>query len=96
MIAFFKNRLNREAVRITVGCFLIGSALFLGCLSFPYDSLFGLGTAFAVVFTIIHLILLPSLFLNAMINYKDFVENLMACIITSTNVALAVLYLNLI
>lgn len=95
MIAFFKNRLNRGAVRIALGSFLIGHALFLSYLAFPTPDLRGLGLVFMVLFIVIYILLLATLGLNTLIRFRDFEENLTALILAAINIPLAFLYLNL-
>lgn len=95
MIAFFKNRINRGAIRIAATTFLAGHLMFLSYLAFPVESLLGLGLAFMVLFIVIYVLLLATLCLNTLIRFRDFEENLTALILTFLNVPLAFLYLTL-
>lgn len=96
MTAFFKNRINRGALRIAFTSFLLGHLFFLQYLAFPVDGLFGLGLVFVVLFITIHVLLLATLFLNALINYRDYEENMTAFIVSFLNVPLAAFYITLI
>ena len=95
MIAFFKNRLNHGAVRIMHTSFLIGSFIFLGYLAYPVDAMLFFGVGIWVLFNVIHVLLIAILFLNTLIHYRDYEENLTALIIAAVNVALSLLYIYL-
>lgn len=95
MIAFFKNRLNSGAVRIMRTSFLIGSFFFLGYLAYPVDAMLFFGVSIWVLFIALHALLIATLFLNTLIHYKDYEENLTALILAAVNVALSYVYIYL-
>ena len=96
MITFFKNRLNRIAIRITLLSFVLGHFVFLGFLAYPEDFFLGLGITFFVLFIAINVLTMTTLCLNALIHFKDYEENLTALILVFANVSLALFYLTLI
>ena len=95
-MTFFKNRLNRGAIRIAGGSLLIGNLLFLIYLAFPIEPIVGVCLAFIVLFIAIHVLLLATLTLNSLIRIRDYEENLTAFIISFLNIPLTFLYLNFI
>ena len=76
--------------------FLIGSFIFLGYLAYPVDAMLFFGVGIWILFIALHVLLIATLFLNTLIHYKDYEENLTALIIAAVNVALSYLsiYLN--
>jgi hypothetical protein len=94
MIALFKHRWNRVAVRIATVCFFLGTLLLLTALMAENDTILSIGIAFLVLYVPITLIILFILFVNTIANFKDIHEHVMTMIIVLMNFPIGLLYIN--
>ncbi|TMM58000.1 hypothetical protein FEE95_00810 [Maribacter algarum] len=93
MIALFKHRWNRIAVRLaTIGLFF-GTLLMLTALMAENDLIITIGIVFLVLYIPITLVILFILFINTMANLKNIHEHVMALIIVVMNFPIALLYI---
>lgn len=93
MIALFKHRWNRVAVRIATGCFLLGTLLMLTALMATNELIITFGIVFLVLYIPITLIMLFILMIHTMANFKDLQEHVMTLIIVLMNFPIALLYI---
>jgi len=93
MIALFKHKWNRVAVRIATICFFLGTLLMLTALMAENDTIRSVGIAFIVLYIPVTLIILFVLFVNTIAHLKDIHEHVMTLIIVLMNFPIALLYL---
>lgn len=93
MIALFRHRWNRIAVRLATIGFFSGTLLMLTALMAENDLILTIGIVFLVLYIPITLVMLFILFINTIANLKDIHEHVMALIIVVMNFPLALLYL---
>lgn len=96
MMKYFTYRINRNAVRLALYCFVFGSFILLIHLTKVTESTFGIGLIFTGLAIITNFIMLMILMIHLLINYKDFEENISTIIILLLNIPIARLYLNFI
>lgn len=96
MIALFKHKWNRVAVRIATISFCVGTLLMLTALIAENDLIITIGFAFLVLYIPVTLMLLFILTINSLANFKDIHEHVMTFIIVLMNFPIAVLYINFI
>lgn len=94
MIALFKHRWNRIAVRMATLSFSLGTIIMLAALMADNDFIITLGIAFFVFYVPITLLLLFILMVNSLANFKDIHEHVMTFIIVLMNLPIALLYIN--
>jgi len=94
MIALFKHRWNRVAVRISTASFFLGTILMLTALMAENDTILSLGIAFLVLYIPITLIVLFVLFIHSLAHLKDIHEHVMTVIIVLMNFPIGLLYIN--
>ncbi|MFK7812521.1 MAG: hypothetical protein AB8B59_08505 [Maribacter sp.] len=93
MIALFKHKWNRVAVRIATVCFFLGTVIMLTALMAENDVIITLGIVFLVLYIPVTLIMLFVLFINSISNFKDIHEHVMTLIIVLMNLPIALLYM---
>lgn len=96
MIALFKHRWNRIAVRIATLSFCVGTLLMLTELMAENDIIISISVAFLILYIPTTIILLFILLVNTMANFKDIHEHVMTVIIVLMNFPIALLYSNFI
>lgn len=96
MIALFKHRWNRIAVRIATLSFCVGTLLMLTELMAENDIIISISVAFLILYIPVTIILLFILLVNTMANFKDIHEHVMTVIIVLMNFPIALLYSNFI
>lgn len=93
MIALFKYKWNRVAVRIATLSFFLGTLLMLTALMADNDLIITFGISFLALYTLVTLVTLLILFVNTMANFKDIHEHVMTLIIVLMNFPIALLYI---
>lgn len=93
MIALFKHKWNRVAVRIATGCFFLGTVLMLTALMANNELIVTCGIAFLVLYIPVTLVMLFILFVNTITNFRDIHEHVMTLIIVLMNFPTALLYI---
>lgn len=93
MIALFKHKWNRVAVRIATGCFFLGTVLMLTALMANNELIVTCGIAFLVLYIPVTLVMLFILFVNTITNFRDIHEHVMILIIVLMNFPIALLYI---
>lgn len=93
MIALFKHKWNRNAVRISAVCFCLGTLLMLTTLIAENDSVLLIGIAFLILYIPVTLIILFILLVHAISNLKDLHEHVMTLIIVLMNFPIGLLYI---
>lgn len=96
MIALFKHRWNRVAVRIATLSFCVGTLLMLTELMAENDIIISISVAFLILYIPVTIILLFILLVNTMANFKDIHEHVMTVIIVLMNFPIALVYSNFI
>lgn len=96
MIALFKHRWNRLAVRIATLSFGVGTLLMLTELMAENDIIISISVSFFILYIPVTIILLFILLVNTMANFKDIHEHVMTIIIVLMNFPIALLYSNFI
>lgn len=96
MITYFTYRLNRIAIRLAFGCFILGTFILLLHLAAIIESSAGIGLAFIILAIISNLILFIMVSVHSIINSKNFEEHISTLIILLLNIPIARLYLNFI
>lgn len=96
MIALFKHKWNRIAVRIAAISFCVGTLLMLTALMADNNVISSISIAFSVLYIPVTIILLFILLVNTMANFKDIHEHVMTLIIVLMNFPIALLYSNFI
>lgn len=96
MIALFKHRWNRVAVRIATLSFCVGTLLMLTELMAENDIIISISVAFLILYIPVTIILLFILLVNTMANFKDINEHVMTVIIVLMNFPIALVYSNFI
>lgn len=93
MIALFKHKWNRIAVRIATAGFFLGTLLMLTALMANNDLIVTCGIVFLVCYIPVTLLMLFILFINTITNFKDIHEHVMTLIIVLMNFPIALLYI---
>jgi len=93
MIALFKYKWNRVAVRMATLSFFLGTLLMLTALITVNDLMITFGISFLVLYTLVTLVMLLILFINTIANFKDIHEHVMTLIIVLMNFPVAILYI---
>ncbi|QXP57437.1 hypothetical protein H0I25_06520 [Cellulophaga sp. HaHa_2_95] len=93
MMSYFTYKLNRIAVSISFYSFIIGTLLFL--IKLAFDATVMVGFIFVLVAVVINMILFILLLLNALVNYRDFEENISTIILVILNIPIAFFYLSI-
>jgi len=93
MIALFKHKWNRVAVRIAGASFIIGTLLMLIALMAQSEIIITISIVFMALYVPITIIMLFILFVNTMANFKDIHEHVMAHIIVLMNFPIASVYI---
>lgn len=96
MIKYFTYRLNRNAIRLALFCFMFGSFILLIHLTEVSESTLGIGILFTGLAIILNSIMLLILVIHSLLNYKDFEEHISTLIILLLNIPIARLYVNFI
>lgn len=93
MIALFKHKWNRVAVRIATACFFLGTVMMLTALIAKTEVIVTFGIVFLVFYIPVTLVMLFVLFVNTITNFKDIHEHVMTLIIVLMNLPIALLYM---
>lgn len=94
MIALFKHKWNRLAVRIAAICFFLGTIIMLAALMANNELIVTCGIVFLVLYIPVTLVMLFILLVNTIINFRDIHEHVMTLIIVLMNFPVALLYIN--
>lgn len=90
---YFSYRLNRIAARSTTICFVLSSLLFLSRLTFTSSELSLFILFFCFVIIAMYAILIPTLIIHSLINYKDFEEHISTFTLIFLNISIGYLYI---
>ena len=93
MIALFKHKWNRVAVRFVTVCFFFGTLLMLTALMAENDIILNISIAFLIFYVPVTLILLFVLFITTITHLKDIHEHVMTLIIVLMNFPIALVYI---
>jgi len=96
MIALFKHKWNRVAVRIATLSFGIGTLLMLFSLMSDNNIITTIGFTFLVLYIPVTIVVLFILLVNTFAHFKDIHEHVMTFIIVLMNLPIAILYINFI
>ena len=96
MVKYFTYRLNRNAIRLALYCFVFGSFILLIHLTEITEFTLGIGLLFTGLAIITNSIMLLILIIHSLFNYKDFEEHITTIIILLLNIPIAQLYFNFI
>jgi hypothetical protein len=94
MIALFKHKWNRMAIRMAIVCFFLATALMLSALMANTEMIVTCGIVCLVLYIPLTLGMLCILFINTLINFKDIHEHVMTLIIVLINFPIVLLYIN--
>ncbi|MBO0590334.1 hypothetical protein I2486_02845 [Cellulophaga sp. E16_2] len=94
MMSYFTHKLNRIAVRITLYSFIFETVLFLVVLA--VETITVVAIIPVLIAALLNLIILIVSILNTLVNYKDFEENISTLLMVLINIAIGLLYQNLI
>lgn len=91
-----KHPINRNAIYLASGSFVLGSLLLLTSLITKPDMLLVTGLYYTMFAAMVNTIMLIILILNALAYYKDYIENLGVILLVLLNIPIAIYYIELV